>query len=464
MVMTRQIDEMMEQRGPLRARNRSGEVIPTWQVGQEQFPPHDLLRQAQTGYTQNSLIYSCIYEKQTSFATVAPTLTRADGTLQDRHRMVQLLRRPSPGWNWQRFQSTAIAHLDVGGNVYIHKVRESPDRERRAIFAGYPVQELRLIRPDKVTIEPGRTAATDVFLVTVNGQVRQRIPRADMIHIHEESMIDDFYGLSRIAILAREGSVDLAMSDMELAFFRNAGVPAGLLTVKGAPTDEQTAEIKKKFREAFNGIKRWFEVLVLNDKVTDYKQLALNQNDMAKPETRAHVESRICGVLGVPGRLVGALFAVGASNSAGTYEQDQFQFWTETMVPIGELFAGFYESDLLPEFATTRDRDAVLGFDYTGVRALQEDNSRKLREVVRMINTGGVTVGEAFRLVGLPPPSDSEFYIRSANQAEVRVLADGSREVTLIESTGSQESDPDNPLEGAARLESWPVGLFRGQG
>ena len=73
-----------------------------------------------------------------------------------------------------------------------------------------------------------------------------------------------------------------------------------------------------------------------------------------------------------------------------------------------------------------------------------------------MINTGGVTVETAFRLVGLPPPDDSAFYIRAANQAEVRIGPDGSREVTLIESTGDQNPVPDNPLEGSARLTGGP--------
>jgi len=454
MAQARQIDEMFERRGPLRARNRAGEIIPTWQVGQEQFPPHDLLRQAQTGYSQNSLIYSCIYEKQTSFATVRPMLTRADGQVQDQHRMVRLLRNPAPGWNWQRFQSTQASHLDVGGNVYIHKVRQSSDLERRRLFDGYPVQELRLIRPDKVTVEPGRSSAEDVFRVTVAGQLRARIPRRDMIHIHEDSLVDDFYGLSKIAILAREGSIDLAMSDMELSFFRNAGVPAGLLKVKGNPNPEETEEIKSKFRSAFNGVKRWFDVLVLNERVTDYQQLALKQSEMTKPETRDRVESRICGVLGVPGRLVGALFAVGASNSAGTYEQDQFQFWSETMLPLGMLFGGFYASDLLPEFATTRDRDAQVGYDYTGVRALQEDLSRKLREVVRMVNSGFI-VNDALRLVGLDPLEGYDVRMLTGNQ----LIVDREHNVLFAGSgaAGDQE-EPDNPLEGAASIPS----VFRG--
>ena len=78
---------------------------------------------------------------------------------------------------------------------------------------------------------------------------------------------------------------------------------------------------------------------------------------------------------------------------------------------------------------------------------MQEDRSRKMREVVRMVLTGAFTKNEALTLNGLPSQPDGDFYIRNGNQ--VVVEADG----TIIPMAPSQAGpNTNNPLEGAARL------------
>lgn len=430
-----------------RFKNGAGELIPTWQVGQPQPQPNDLRTFAEQGYSKNSLIYACVREIATSFSPLHVHVLRA-GEAVAGHRMTQLLQNPNTYQNEAEFQDELATHFEVAGNYYVHMVRESASRARRREFAGFPVQELSLIRPDYVTIRPGATREQDVFLVTVGGTVRKEIPRRDMIHVHEPNIVNDFYGLSKIALITREGSIDLEMSDFELAFYRNAGVPMGLLNVKGRTlTSDQIRETKSLFRQAYNGVKHWFELLVLNADEASFTQLGLPPNQMESDNTRFHVESRICGVYGVPGLLVGARFAISAGMGTGQYEQAQFQFWSETMLPLTALVAGGWRKHLLPEFATTRDANADVAYDLTGVRALQEDLSRKLREVVRLVLTGAFSKHQALKLVGLPVDGE-DFYIRNGNQ----VVATLDGEITPMAAPGGNEPNADNPLEGAAVL------------
>jgi hypothetical protein len=114
---------------------------------------------------------------------------------------------------------------------------------------------------------------------------------------------------------------------------------------------------------------------------------------------------------------------------------------------------------LLPLFATTRDQDAVITYDLTVVRALQEDRSRKMREVVRMVLTGAFTVNSALSLNGLPTIPDGDFYIRNGNQ--VIVTKDGTITPMAPSQTGP---NPDNPLEGAALYERQIAGVLREAG
>lgn len=430
-------------------------LIPTWQLEQEAVSPHDVAKFARDGYEQNSLIYSCIKEKATSFAPLRPQVVRRDGKVVADHRMVKLLLDPNPYQDGQEFAETAATQFDASGNCYIWKVPVSDDPARQRAWATYPVQELRLIRPDLVAIEPGRRQAEDVYVVKVDGQVRQRIPRSQMIHIREPNLTNDFYGLPKIALLVREGAIDLSMSDFELAFFRNAGVPMGLLSISGRASPDEIKATKQRFREAYNGVKRWFELLVLNQDQATYTPMGIPQNQMEMDGSRYHVESRICSVFGVPGVIVGARYATQGGGTTTTYEDAEHAFWAETMVPFSMRFARAWKKSLLPEFATTRDDAADVTYDFTVVRALQEDRSRKLREVTRLINTGGFTVNQALTTVGMDPVDGGDFYVRNGNQVVVGL--DGT--ITLMSEGGGQGKNPDNPLEGAARVRRLaPVG------
>ena len=428
----------------LGARNAS--LIPTWQEGAEAANPSDVARFARDGYEKNSLIYSCIKEKATSFGALHPQVVRADGSVRRDHRMVDLLRDPNPHQDGQEFAEELATQFDAAGNCYVWKVAVSDDPARRRALASWPVQELRTIRPDLVTIVPGATTARDVYVVKVDGRERARIPRSQMIHIREPNLTNDFYGLPKIALLVREGAVDLSMSDFELAFFRNAGVPMGLLSINGRVTPEEVTATKKRFRDAYNGVKRWFDLLVLNSDKASYTPMGLPQNQMEMDSTRYHVESRICSVFGVPGVIVGARYALQGGGTTTTYEDAEHAFWAETMVPFSMRFARAWKKFLLPEFATTRDEKADVTYDFTVVRALQEDRSRKLREVTRLVLTGGFTVNQALTTVGMDPVAGGDFYIRNGNQVVVGL--DGT--ITPM-AGGGAGPNLDNPLEGAAR-------------
>jgi HK97 family phage portal protein len=426
----------------------AGEILPTWHVGQAQPHANDIALYATDGYSQNSLMYSCIKEKATSFAPLKPQIERIDGGIVKRHRVLSLMEQPNYYQDGAEFTETMATQYEVAGNVYIEKVRQSSNLALRRERVGWPVQELSLIRPDYITIAPGSRREEDVFVVTVGGTERRRIARADMIHIHEPNLINDYYGLSKIALLVREASIDLSMNDMNLAFFRNAGVPFGLLYVKGRQTEDQSRETKSRFAQAFNGFKKFWSLLILNMDEAKYEQLALAQSDMEMKLTRDQVESRICSVFGVPPVIVGAVVGQG-DGSSFTYEASEHAFWAETMVPFCMRFARAFTMHLLSEFALVADSGAKLTYDFTAVRALQEDRSRKLREVTRLINAGWV-INDALVSCGLPAIEGGDIRVLNGNQ----LLLDREHNIlfTAPQAAGNNAPNADNPLEGAARL------------
>jgi hypothetical protein len=94
----------------------------------------------------------------------------------------------------------------------------------------------------------------------------------------------------------------------------------------------------------------------------------------------------------------------------------------------------------------------VITYDFTQVRALQEDRSRKLREVVRLVLTGGFTVNQALLAVGMPTVDGGDFYVRQASSVIARLTAPGVEELEPMTEPkdGQSTPEPANPLEGAA--------------
>jgi HK97 family phage portal protein len=311
------------------------------------------------------------------------------------------------------FKEMLSTHYDAAGNVYIEKVRKSNDPVRNRVFGN--VKELGLIRPDYVEIKPGPTRAKDMFVVKVEGRIVKQLPRRDVIHIKTPNPANDFYGLSAISVIAWEADLDKHLTEFDVSFFRNAGVPMGLLMTKTRQTPDEIQQTKGAFRRAFQGVKKWFEVLVINADEAEYKPMGGMPKDMEMHDTRNFAESRICSVFGVPPIIVGV--GVGLERATyANYEQAQQSFWSETMIPFTRTIASALTRELLPEFATTTDRGAFINFDTSNVKALQEDNSERLAIAGQLVGTGGWTVNEALASLRLPTMDTGDFYVRTIAQ------------------------------------------------
>ena len=258
------------------------DVLPTWQQNQPLDTGQNLANWLDEGYSKNSLVYACIEEIATSFAELNPQLLLPDGKgelqEQEAHEVLDLLADPNESMDGYEFLATMATHHRAAGNVYIQKVRRSNIPDRNASFRN--VKELRLIRPDYVKIKPGARRENDVFEISVDGRVVSRLPRADVIHWRTRNLLNDFYGLSPVALLVYEGNVDSEMTKFDWAFFRNAGVPLGILKTTKKPTPDEAKELKGAFRRMFNGMRKWFEVMILPAEGVSYEPMGLPIKDM----------------------------------------------------------------------------------------------------------------------------------------------------------------------------------------
>lgn len=370
-------------------------ILSTWQAGKSLPYPNDYRTFAEDGYRKNALIAGCVWEIATSASE--PTLIvkqrRRDGSLEPmqdpQDPLVALLAKPNPEQTTFTFLETLFTHQQVSGNWFFRKIRSA---------AGNVVQ-LWPLRPDRVKIVPGKDGWIDHYNFVLHGDPGEGIPypAADVVHdpLHPDPL-EDFWGLSPIAVLARFGDLDNSAADYLRAFFQNDATPAGILKLKAKVLSEERQRIKELWIKEHTQGKGWHTVSVL-DADADYTALGASPDKLRLSHIWDQTESRICTAFGVPPILVGALVGLNRSTFAN-YAEARRSFWEETLVPLYKRCGQRLTEGLALDFG----EDLVIEFDLSTVEALQENRKLKDERAFRGWAEGLLTMDQALGIMGLP--------------------------------------------------------------
>jgi HK97 family phage portal protein len=384
------------------------DLIPSWQAGFAQETEADYANLIAEGYTRHVVIHACISMLASSAAQPPFVVKDAEGEPVPTHPALGLLRRPNEHQSKTDLIIELITHLLVTGNAYLEIVR-GPNGFGRPTALG-------LLRPDRVKIRPGAKREDDVFEQWIGGVIVSETLAADMIHFKLDNPASDFYGLSPLVTIAREANLDIDLTLFAKAFFEHAGVPFGMLVVSGKKlSKDEKKEVKLDWRNAFgkarNGVRRYFELLLLNSDDAKYETLGAPMSELEMPSTRNQTESRIAAGFRVPPIMVGAMVGLEHATYAN-FEAAEKVFWRYGVTHYLNLVLDRLDMRLMPEFVTTATATAKLGYDLAGVEALAEDNTEKLEAVGKLIAGGGFTVNEALQAVGMAPVPNGDFYVR----------------------------------------------------
>lgn len=373
--------------------------IPAWTDGRPQSPDLRYHTFAKEGYGKSAIVYACIEELATSAAE--PRMQQRNGnTWNTEGAVVDLLRLPNPFMDGFALWATVIMHLSIAGNAYALMIRSDSGR----------VLELWLLRPDRVSIVPDSQRYIRGYEYDL-GDGAVLLPEQDVIHWKKRNPLDDFYGMP--PLLAASGATDLDnyMRDFVSAFFRNAGVPSGMLNVEGDLAPAARAEIAARFKADYGGPRNWHNLMIIESHKASFTPMTatLGTSGLVVPELRDLTDSEICSVFGVPQSLVGTRISYQNGGYANKRAEEQ-HFWTGTLAPLYKELAGPLNLKLLPNFP----RIAEVRFDLSDVRALQEDLD-KVHERARLaLVSGGITVEEFREVIGMGPlPRDGTLLVPS---------------------------------------------------
>lgn len=364
-------------------------LVPSTTFGRSVFPRHDQYTLADEGYRKNIIVYRCIREIAESAAEPIIEARRRGmlNPLTPRHPLVRLLQRPNPDQSAFSFIESLVTYQQCSGNWYIFVARNA---------LGGPV-ELWPLRPDRIEIHTDRTGEIVGYEYRVDDYAAGTMFKPeDIIHDKLIDPLDDYYGLSPIEVAG--GTVDLD-NDAILylrQFFNNSATPLGIIKVTQILNRDQRHELKDSWEEQFQGSGAWHSVAVL-DQDADYKPVGFPLTDLDLASVFSESEARICGAFGVPPILIGAKLGMDRSTFAN-YAEARRSFWIETLKPIYRRISDRLTFALAPEFGA----DLEIGFDYSGVGALQED-AESIRKTAYLGWVDGLlTKNEARLIIGQP--------------------------------------------------------------
>lgn len=352
-------------------------------------------RYAREGYAFNEVVYACIEELATSAAEprIAAYKKTSSGLEKlDSHMCIDLLEKPNPFMDGYELISTVMMHLSVAGNAYVGVERSAAGK----------IVELWPMRPDRMRVIPDKNDFIRGWQYIVGGETNE-VPARDVIHIKYRNPLDDYYGMPPLAAAVPRIDTDNFMRAFTGAFFRNAGVPAGILKISKKATTAERELIQNRFRNETAGPGAWHNMLVLENMEVEYQALGmpLGERGLVLPSLDEIDESRIAMVFGVPLILIGSRLGMQRSTYAN-YTEARRSFWDETLRPIYRMISAKLTAHLVPEFKNIEAFDEIQ-FDLSTVGALQEDQDAKHTRVREDMKVGLLSLQEARKEIGRDP-------------------------------------------------------------
>lgn len=417
-------------------------VIPWFAANRALTKPHDYEKFAEEGYRQNLVIAACVWAIGTSAAEPRFVVEQRKGNDKDpkhgwelvgsNHPLQTLIDNPNPEQSTYEFFENIFTMQQVMGNWMVRKVRAKVGR--------VPVQ-LWSMRPDKIGILPDQYGLVNGYVYDPDGK-KIPIPLEDLIHdkFHPDPL-NEFWGLSPIAVLARMGDLDNLAVDFMRAFFTNDGTPAGLLKLRAKTQPGDRQRLKELWQKENTGQNGWQTISVI-DADADFQAIGADPGKMVLEKLFDRTEARICAAYGVPAIVAGQVIGLNRSTFAN-YKEARQSFWKDTLVTLYKRCTTRLTKGLAAEFGP----NLRIRADLSTVEALQEDLSLLEERVIAKFEANLITFGEARQELGMEvvgSERDDQYFSELATPPSLPGEGEEDEQsgaATLLQNTGNAEDD-----------------------
>ena len=304
-------------------------------VGLFGLPSTAGVRVDETSALQLSTVYACVRIISESIASLPVHVHRKtpNGVREAKELPLTnvLGQQVNPDLTAFMFFELMVSHACLYGNAYA-----IIERNARGQVTG-----LAPIEPAYVQVnltESGRVA----YRITSNN-TDVALPSEDILHIRGLGP-NGLKGYSPVALAREAIGLGLASERYGAAYFGNAAMPSGVLSVPGKLSDEAFNNLRQSWENLHRGASNSARVALLEGGI-EFKPLSLPPNESQFLQTRKFQTLEIARMYRVPPTLLAELD--GSSSYGSIYELNR-GFVTHTLTPWARRIENELESKLLP--------------------------------------------------------------------------------------------------------------------
>jgi HK97 family phage portal protein len=313
------------------------------------------------------------------------------------HPLTLKIKRPNPYYSGALMWNPLMISWIGDGNAYLIKERTN----------GGDVLSLWYV--PHWTMEPKWTSPTEYvsyYEYKVDGVITRYDPK-DVIHLRNGiDPRNTRKGLSQLKAVIREIYSDNMATQYSAAMLSNYGTPGMIISPLNPDQSfsvENAAVIKQNTIEKTTGDRRGEPIIFLDPVKVDIP--AFSPQQMNVRDSQYTPEERISAVIGIPAIVVG----LGAGLSRSTFsntEQAYEAAYRSYLIPVQRMIAEELTTQLLPDFGGAADE--FVQFDYTDIRALQQDETAVATRAGGLFQQGVIDRARAVTMIGDKPKTEDK--------------------------------------------------------
>lgn len=341
----------------------ASQILAIYGMGRALWSSRDYATLTDAGYKNVAAVFGSIHLVTGGAAGIDWKVEKRTGKgkweRDDESDLWKILWKPNSREGKRRFIANALGYKLLAGNSYLWK----------SAIGSLPPQELWTLRPDRMEILTGNAKNLIAgYGYNTTGQPRTFKPE-EILHIKEFNPTDDFYGLSRLEVGAKNIDIFNWSKEWNLKILQKDMRPPGAVVVEGALSKAQRQNMQDDLRR-FQGPEAIdFGTAPIFEGGGKWENISIPPKDMDWLNSQKVNMRELCALFHVWSGLLGDTDNTTYSNQ----QEGRKGLYLEAIMPEMDEFRDELQTWLVPAFGD----NLRLDYDRDSIEAIQEDRAKR---------------------------------------------------------------------------------------
>ena len=318
-----------------------------------------------------------------------------DEIVSENDEIYKLLLKPNPIFDWYEHIQFHQIFMEIRGESYWYLAKDGLGRVKEIWLI--PPFFVNPVRSTKKNTHPYEIERYDIY--TITGTVP--VDPDDVIYFRNPNPYNPIRGIGTLEKAVIERDLNIFSKIYARNFFKNGGIPAGILVTEQKIPEDELEELKRIWRDTYGGLDNSWKIAFLWGG-WKYQEISVDPSAREFMNLGEWSRDDLLAVFGVPASKLGIVKDVNRANAL----VNDITFAKETILPRLKKLASKINYELFPKIGAN---GYYLSFKDPTPQNI-EINIRKLRYGAMF---GILTLNEARDLIGLPPvPDGDKIYVQ----------------------------------------------------